>query len=209
MNKIGFVILALGIIVVIGYLYLRTTKSTFYYPDEPKIANARTVSPWTTPKKPEIISVTTGGLDKNLITTIWKEHPDRDLSKALKDLKIDQKYYNYFYNNIEIPYNSEKADLNDDGILDYYFQSFDISCGSCHGHQVAIFINNKVFITEIQGDFKARSDKKGFYTTNEIRNFKTPESDPPDAIEIDRFQWNGSGFTETGIRTIKLGVDKK
>jgi hypothetical protein len=182
-----------------------TTKPTFYYPDEPKIANARTVSPWTTPQKPEIISVSTVVPDKKLIAEIWKDNSSLDLPKALNDLKIDQKYYGYFYDNAEIPFNFGKADLNGDGILDDYFTSMGVGCVSCHSPIITIFVNNNVYETNTDGGYlKPRSDKKGFYITDEIRNFKTPYSDPPDAIEIDRFQWNGNGFAEVGVRTITV-----
>jgi hypothetical protein len=210
MNKNKILIVFIAILVAIIALWLSvhktqtTVKPTFYYSDEPRIASSSAISEWTTPKKPVIINTFTQVPDKKFIERIWKDNPYLNLSKALKDNKIDQKYYNYFYDNAEIPFAFEKADLNSDGKLDDYFQSFGVGCVSCRGHLVSMFINAKVYISEIQGDFKPRSDKKGFYTTNEIRNFKIPESDPPNAIEIDRFQWNGNGFTEIGVRTIAL-----
>jgi hypothetical protein len=207
----ALVIFAIILVIIIALwfgIHKTTVKPTFYYPDEPKIKNAKIISPWTTPKNIVIISADKTTVNQKLADKIWQN----PIPLGLKIDYLNQQlkkfnmliYYDYFYSHGLIPESAEHIQLGD-GSVSTFTVNFGVGCASCHDNYITLFFKDNIYLlNRTQGYLYPRNDRKGFYVTSEIRNFKTPYSDPPDAIEIDRFQWNGNGFIEVGARTIAV-----
>jgi len=207
MKKIIIIIFILIAIGISAYSFrhqkIITTKTTTSYPDEPKINDKRHIissTAWAIPQDPTYVG------EQHVSTfsakPIWDDSPSLDLKKQMGKLNIDQKYYNYFYQSGFFPNSSDEASLTGVGSKNRYFSSIGVGCASCHTQLLTIFVGNTPYETEADGFLYPRSDGKGFYLENKTWNYKTPFSEPPDGIELDRFEWMGNYFQEVGVKTI-------
>lgn len=195
----------------LSYLLFQRFHNPSKYPDEPKIESKQlhviSVSSWSKPKKPQNISVASLTLDKNLLNDMWSTSSgfmsQSDLKKQLDKLHVSQNYYNWFYLRGIYPLEVEYVQVTGAGpsMLTY---GNGVGCDSCHDVYITVFVGMSGYTVVTQGFLYPRSDHNGFYITDRIYNQTTPLSNPPDAVEIERYQWNGNGFTEMGTKTVRV-----
>lgn len=69
-----------------------------------------------------------------------------------------------------------------------------------------MFIGSKTFTAESTwGSIFQRADGKGFYLTNFLTDFAVNT----EKEILQKFEWNGNGFVETGEKTIKFKINLK
>jgi len=209
-NKKLIFVLCLTVILCIGVYCsssLAKHNSVSSYPDEPIQTDAKNIisaTLWTLPKKPEIIKEDTQPHFGLSAKSIWKDSPFVDLKTDMKKLHIDQKYYQYLYNYTYIPVATGKMKLNGDGKSYPYIQSIGAGCGSCETQYITMFIGNKSYTAQsTYGRISPRADGRGFYKADLTADSVSNVED----VLLSRFQWNGNGFSEVGIKTVKVKIN--
>jgi hypothetical protein len=212
------IIIAIGIVVlvisgVISYGIKKSVTPTIQgiisYPDEPTIRNAKSYissTSWSVPKNPEVVKEDLPPSGSPSAREVWKESPFVNLRTDMEKLHINQKYYQYLYGYTYLPVGSGQMKLTGNSNSYTYIQSIGAGCGSCETQYISMFIGSKTFTAESTwGSIFQRADGKGFYLTNFLTDFAVNT----EKEILQKFEWNGNGFVETGEKTIKFKINLK
>lgn len=197
------------------YLFFRSNPASFS--DEPKIENkyfhVTSSTLWVTPTKDlmvfkakNLLSFKSPSAKEIKVGWLYnQDYPEQ--YQILAKLHLEKKYFNYFFDNGDMPYLAFAHDVNGDGIQDKAYISAGAGCGSCHEGYIDIFIGNKVYNSEAnEVGIYPRNDSSGFYVTEQVpgQDYSSPSS-----IIIHKFQWNGNGFTEIARKTDQILLKKQ
>lgn len=202
-SKLKLIIIVV-IILIVG-IYILSSKVS---PVETPTRNMSN-SEWPTPSDPIVLKPNprTVGESEFLVLTNrtadyeWDQNSIK--KEAFDELKLQQKYYDFFYKEGRFPIRSGKSDLNKDNKADDYFMTVDVGSINNHSTYIYIFINDNWYVTTSDnGGLEPKKDHNGFIIYSFLyepgKNYRTSGSTESN------FEWDGIGFKEIGRRqTIK------